>query len=131
MAYVMTDIPGYCKAIWWEGSGNVRGPLVELDFEPQILLFKRATASGNNWRLWDVADDRWKYNGIAIQRLLADATSGEASDGVDGYLMSNGFKIRTVDGYVNTNSSRYVGFAWGHRPRWWSPARFSDEADRI
>ncbi len=130
IAYLWTDIPGLQRAFYWDGSGSAYGPLAWTDFEPQIVIFKQ-TVHTNSMRLWDVADDRWPYNGAAIQYLLPDANNNETSDGYDAEIYSNGFKPVVATQYLNDNTDRVAGFAWGHRPNLWSPARMSDECDRV
>ncbi len=83
----------------YTGNGSTDGPEIDLGFEPQWVMIKDASSSGN-WTIYD-AMRGWPV-GREPQALFARSSSSEQSASwgkVD--ITSTGFKIQTTDGDFN------------------------------
>ena len=97
----------------YTGNGSTNGPEIDLGFEPQWLMFKRADGTGS-WRMVDSmrgiatgGDDR---NLLANEALAEDDTLYQnVSPVVD--LQATGFKITTTRGDWNASGSTYIYIA--------------------
>ena len=85
----------------YTGNGSADGPEIDLGWEPQWVLVKRATVSTGNWFLFDTM--RGIPTGGNDVILYPNASNGEAASANVVDLLSRGFKI--VDGSANTNAS--------------------------
>jgi hypothetical protein len=85
----------------YTGNGSADGPEIDLGWEPQWVLVKRATVSTGNWFIFDTM--RGLPTGGNDVILYPNASNGEAASANVVDLLSRGFKI--VDGSANTNAS--------------------------
>jgi hypothetical protein len=91
----------------YTGNSNATGPVVSLGYEPQYLMIKNATGTGN----WQVIDSmRGMAVGSADATLQANLTNAESS--VE-YLIptATGFQITSGSTEVNTSGSTYIYMA--------------------
>jgi hypothetical protein len=91
----------------YTGNGSTVGPVVTLGYEPQWLLIKNSTGTGN----WQIIDNmRGMPVGSADATLQANLNSAESS--VD-YVSptATGFQITSGASDVNTSSSTYIYIA--------------------
>lgn len=91
----------------YTGNGSSNGPTVNLGWEPQYLMIKNASGTGN----WQIVDNmRGTPVGAADATLQANLINAESS--VD-YVSptATGFQIVSSDSEVNTNSSTYIYIA--------------------
>ena len=110
VAYVFANVKGYSKFGSYFGNGNVDGTFVYTGFRPAWLMIKASSATGN-WMMYD--NKREGYN-EANDRLIANTTGVEASSAID--ILSNGFKLRSTDSYLNTSSVTYSFAAFAEFP---------------
>jgi hypothetical protein len=91
----------------YTGNSSVTGPVVSLGYEPQYLMIKNATGTGN-WQLLDVM--RGMPVGSADATLQANLANAESS--VD-YVSptATGFQVTSTSTQVNTNASTYIYMA--------------------
>jgi hypothetical protein len=78
-------------------------------------MFKTSTepAAGNtNWYIYDAT--RLGYN-TANRTLQANSSGAEGAAG-DFDLLSNGFKLRTNNGGLNTSAATYIWAAFAEHP---------------
>lgn len=89
----------------YTGNGSATGPVVDLGWEPQWLLIKNASGTGN-WQLFD--NMRGMPVGTNDNTLQANANNAQTTN-VD-YLSptSTGFQITSTSTEVNTNGSTYL-----------------------
>ena len=107
IAYCFADVQGYSKMGSYAANANVDGPFIYTGFSPAFVLLKQYNTSGSNWMLFD--DKREGYN-IENYYLHPDTNASEGTtDKLD--LVSNGFKIRTTGGDVNSGDFIYMAFA--------------------
>lgn len=102
-----TTADGIIKGGYYSGNGSAAGPIVSLGWEPQWLLIKSATGTGN----WQIIDSmRGMPVGSADATLQANLSGAESS--VD-YVSptATGFQITSTSSEVNTNGSTYIYLA--------------------
>ena len=115
VAYCWTAVEGYSAFGSYTGNGasgypNADGPFVYVGFRPRFVLIK-ASSQAENWVIYDTA--RSTYN-VLDDQLYPNASTAETSGAnreIDVY--SNGFKIRSNSGQVNSNNATYVYAAFG------------------
>jgi len=111
IAYVFADVQGYSKFGKYVGNGNANGTFVYTGFKPELVIVKRSDSANN----WIITDNARGING-ANPRLYADLADaeGSAADYID--HLSNGFKIRTSAGSMNTSGGTYIYMAFAESP---------------
>ena len=108
VAYCFADVKGYSKMGGYSGNNNVNGTFVYTGFKPTFVMFK-STASSESWQIYDVKRNPANALGEYLNPNNNSA-AGNNSNFVD--YLSNGFKLRTADGGVNS-SQLYVYMAFG------------------
>ena len=91
----------------YTGNGSATGPVVTLGYEPQWLMIKKSSSTGN----WQMLDNmRGMSVGSADAALRANLTNTESS--VE-YVSptSTGFQITSTNTEVNTNTATYIYIA--------------------
>lgn len=94
----------------YTGNGSTNGPTIDLGYEPQWLMIKRATGGTANWGMFD--NMRGVPTGGADFELRAN-TSEADTDGAGQQLdfTATGFTIRQTYSGINTNGSTYIYIA--------------------
>tara|TARA_B100002019_G_scaffold285031_1_gene293497 strand:- start:60 stop:953 length:894 start_codon:yes stop_codon:yes gene_type:complete len=105
------SVPGFSKIGTYEGNGDADGPFVFTDFRVGWLLLKEVTDTGS-WLIWDVKRRTFSPQG---PYLLADSSAEESTTALVDFL-SNGFKIRTTTGSMNTDGEDYLYYAIAENP---------------
>jgi hypothetical protein len=112
VAYCFAEKKGFSKFGSYTGNGNADGTFVYTGFKPAWVLVKKTSAT-DNWILLDnkrdIAPNPHK---LALFPNLSDA---EAGDYLTDFL-SNGFKIRSATGSLNTGSGSYIYMAFAEEP---------------
>ena len=108
IAYCFANVQGYSKMGGYIGNGNADGTFVYTGFKPTFVMFK-STATSESWQIYDTK--RNPFNALG-EYLNPNNTSagGDNANFVD--YLSNGFKLRTHDGGVNS-SQLYIYMAFG------------------
>jgi hypothetical protein len=91
----------------YAGNGSASGPTISLGYEPQWIMIKNGTGTGN----WQIIDNmRGMPSGAADASLLANTTGAETSSE---YLSptSTGFQITTTSSDFNTSGASYIYIA--------------------
>jgi len=125
VAYCFAPVAGYSNAFSYTGNGasgypNADGPFVYLGFKPRFILIKCSSAA-ENWVIYDAARSDYNYADDQLYPNLSNAEATGANREID--ILSNGFKVRSNGGIVNTNTATYVGFAFAESPFNYSRAR--------
>jgi hypothetical protein len=91
----------------YPSTNSADGPTVTLGFEPQWVLIKESSASGNAWSLYDMM-----RNGTMDQHLRPNAADAEATAAASPEVLpqATGFKLNTSSGRVN-RSQTYIYIA--------------------
>jgi hypothetical protein len=92
----------------YTGNGSTSGPVVTLGYEPQWLLIKNASTSGNNWVMVDNMRGFDATN--SINQLFPNLPSAEFS-GSGASLNSTGFSISTTGTVLNGSGNTYIYIA--------------------
>lgn len=92
----------------YTGNGSATGPIIDLGWEPQWLMVKRAVGGTGNWVILD--NMRGLPVGSPDAILIANATTAEiASDYVS--PTATGFQLVTTSADVNASGSSYIYIA--------------------
>jgi hypothetical protein len=102
-----TTTDGLIQCGSYTGTGSATGPTVSLGWEPQYLMIKNASGTGN-WQLID--NMRGMPVGTAEATLQANLTNAESS--VE-YVSptATGFQVTSTGTEVNTSGSTYIYMA--------------------
>jgi hypothetical protein len=113
VAYVFAQVEGFSAIGSFIGNGNDNGIFVYTGFRPAWLWIKRIDAA-NDWHMMD--DHRNPFN-LMDGLLFANGTYAETSDAAYGRdFLSNGFKIRGSEPYVNASGGTFVYMAFANSP---------------
>jgi len=126
VAYCFAPVDGYSTGSSYTGNGSADGPFVYCGFKPRLILIKNTTSgSTNNWVLFDTA--RNTYNETNLQLWPNSSNGGLTYEATNSNvpidILSNGFKVRSTGGDVNTSTNVYIFFAWAEDPFAYSRAR--------
>ena len=113
--YLFSEIQGYSKFGFYDGSGSSDGPYIYLGFRPAWLMIKcnsNAHASAG-WRIWNNKMDTFNP---ADNVLDANTTAAEDLTGEDYDFLSNGFKVRAGGLKNNDAGETYVYMAFAEQP---------------
>ena len=117
LAYCFHSVDGYSKFGSYTGNGNADGPFIYLGFRPAMIFFKR-TDSTSGWTVVDTARYTDNNNNgpgrIEWNTSSTETTGSSALREMD--VLSNGIKLRTSNGNVNTNGGDYIFGAWSDVP---------------
>jgi len=91
----------------YTGNGSTTGPVIDLGYEPQWLMIKYASGSGEDWAMFDNMRDM-SWNNTA---LLKANTSGAESTSDRLRLSATGFQIISTTALVNINGGNYIYIA--------------------
>jgi len=114
ICYAWRGIEGYSKFGSYEGNGNNEGPFIYTGFRPRMWFFKEID-SADDWAVYDTARDTANTGSNKVVRWEStEAEFDGTTRAVD--VLSNGLKIRTSNGTINTSGSTYIYGAWGDVP---------------
>jgi hypothetical protein len=120
VAYCFAPVAGYSAFGSYTGNGSSDGPFVFTGFRPRYVLIK-STAGGRGWGIFDSARGTFNVNKLLLEANSSGAEIDSANYQLD--FLSNGFKIRTDNQYMNANGSTYIFAAFAEFPFKYSPAR--------
>ncbi len=102
-----TGADGLIRCGGYTGNGSATGPPVTLGWEPQFLMIKNASGTGD-WVMYDSARDATNSR---TATLLANSSAAESVVGPDIDFTSAGFQIKSSAANVNTSGSTYIYMA--------------------
>jgi len=111
IAYCWAEKEGYSKFGSYEGNDAANGPFVHLGFKPAWIMIKNIDASGG----WPIFDNTRTPSNPSNKNLNADQSAAEYSPDYPIDFLSNGFKIRDAQAYVN-DANTYVYMAFAEHP---------------
>ena len=114
LAYCFAEIEGYSKFGSYTGTSNADGPFVYTGFKPAFIIIKR-TDSANSWMMYD--NKRSPFNQVD-DYVSAESTNVEDSDSSPQAIdfLSNGVKIRNLNGASNASGGTYIYMAFAEAP---------------
>ena len=112
VAYCFANVDGYFKTGKYVGNSSSDGSFIYLGFKPAFLMVK-AYNLGSDFQIWD--NVRSPINPITNTALFPNLTNAEGgTHTLD--LLSNGFKLRSTENWVNSSSYTYVYWAFAEHP---------------
>ncbi len=108
VAYVFAEIPGYSSIGSYTGNSSTDGTFVYTGFKPSFILTKNINTTDQ----WGIRDATRNPFNVTDKLLNPNAVSAETS-AASGYIdiLSNGFKPRSSDSNINTQTIIYMAFA--------------------
>jgi hypothetical protein len=112
VAYCFAEVAGYSKFGSYTGNASTDGPFVYTGMRPAYVMIKR-TDGNANWIVEDTTRDT--YN-VASKVLYPSSSAAE--DATYGFIdiLSNGFKIRNTDAWLNASGGTYIFMAFASNP---------------
>jgi len=117
--YCFAPVAGYSAFGSYTGNGSTNGPFVFTGFRPRFVMMKRYDTSGTNWQMYDTSANPYNVTGNYQTANLSNAEEFYAT--MD--ILSNGFKLRNVDGGINGSANTYIFAAFAENPFKYSLAR--------
>ena len=121
ICYCFAPVAGYSSFGSYTGNGSANGPFVFTGFRPRWILIKNI-GEATNWWLWDTARNTRNFMDAV---LYPDLSSAEFTDssvfGLD--ALSNGFKMRNSNTFVNGSAKTYIYAAFAESPFQYARAR--------
>jgi len=117
LAYCFNEVKGYSKFGSYTGNGNADGTFVYTGFKPAWVMSKYTTggsAGGEGWNMFDNKRDPFNIVDLRVQANSSGAESSSTNHYHD--FLSNGFKLRTVDGSANNSGATYIYMAFAESP---------------
>tara|TARA_R100001594_G_scaffold14301_1_gene30388 strand:+ start:1821 stop:2870 length:1050 start_codon:yes stop_codon:yes gene_type:complete len=111
IAYCFAEVKGYSKFGSFTGNEVTDGPFAYTGFKPAFIIIKRSSGGTGSWAMFD--NKRNTFN-VVDNRLYANAADAEGTSAVD--FLSNGFKIKTADGNINSSASTHIFMAFAEAP---------------
>ena len=113
IAYCFHSVEGFSAIGSFIGNGNDSGPFVYTGFRPAWVMTKRVDAAAD----WHIMDDQRNPINVMDGLLFPSGTYGETSDAAyNRDFLSNGFKIRGSEAYVNASGGTFIYLAFAHSP---------------
>ena len=110
--YSFKSIKGYSKVGTYTGNGNADGVFVHTGFRPAWVMYKRSSASGNDWV---IVDNKRDPINVCDEELYANLNSATGDVDLLDFL-SNGFKCRRSHNSQNGSGSTYIYLAFAEHP---------------
>jgi hypothetical protein len=120
IAYCFHSVDGYSKVGSYTGNSSTDGTFVYTGFKPAYVMIKNTQASAGSQ--WVVKDSDRSPNNPVDERIRPNDNSAETT-GADVDFTSNGIKIRSASGEVNTSGDNYMFLAFAEMPSRWARGR--------
>ena len=118
VAYLFAEIDGYSKTFRYTGNGSTDGPFIFTGFRPRFVLIKTINAAAS-WMIYDTARSPFNLSNKILSPNASDAEV--SSNGID--MLSNGFKLKSVDSETNNSGTLYMYLAFAESPFKYANAR--------
>jgi hypothetical protein len=112
LAYCFHSVAGYSKIGTYVGNGSADGPFIYTGFKPRFVMVKCSSTAGFRWIIWDTARDPVNF----ATRGLSPNLAGAEVTAFDADILSNGFKLRDLEGTLNTSGDTYIYMAIADKP---------------
>ena len=113
IAYIFSDIQGYCKTGSYTGNGSGDGTFVYTGFKPAFAILKCT----NTARSWQIHNNKLNPFNSCTSRLFPNLSDAEAT-GTEQFVdfLSNGFKLKSNDANGNGTGNSYIYMAFAEAP---------------
>ena len=113
--YCFAEKTGYSKFSSYIGNGSASdGTFVYTGFKPAWVMIKKTDSAGNFWHIYDNKRSTSGSN-VVDDVLYPNRTDAEYSEARLDFV-SNGFKIRTTNGDINTSGGNYIFMCFAENP---------------
>jgi len=112
VAYCFSQKTGFSKFDSYTGNGNADGTFTYTGFKPAFVVIKKATADDN----WILLDNRRDISPNPHKLAYFPNTGGDDAGDYLTDFVSNGFKIRSSTGSLNSASATYIYMAFAEAP---------------
>jgi len=99
----------------YTGNGSATGPVVTLGYEPQWILFKKSSAGGDDWQLYDNMRGLVTGSG-GDSGLFPNLAAAEDTNATIIKATATGFELESLAGAVNASGATYVYVACRRGP---------------
>jgi hypothetical protein len=121
VAYCFSPVVGYSNFGSYTGNGSTDGPFIYTGFRSRWVMIKRSDSASSSYG-WFILDTARNTYNVMNTWLAADSATSDGADVICDTL-SNGFKIRTTAGNINTNAGTFIYAAFAEAPINYSRAR--------
>jgi len=112
VAYCFSAVQGYSAMGSYTGNGSTDGVFVYTGFRPKYVLIKNASASGNDWKVFDTARNTANPETLVLYPNLSNAE--DTNTGID--FTANGFKLRDNGSSLNGSGNTMIYYAVAENP---------------
>lgn len=120
VAYCFSEVASFSKFGIYTGNGSTDGPFVACNFRPAWIMLK-VSSTDNSWFIYDVKRNTYNAANKTFKANGSDEENTGSSIPID--ILSNGFKLRSLDGGINGSGSTYIFAAFAELPAKYSNAR--------
>jgi len=114
VCYAFAEVAGYSAFGSYTGNGSTDGPFVYTGFRPKWIMIKNASNGIQSWNITDTSRSTFNVSNAYLVPNQADA------EGTSGYanmdILSNGFKLRIGDAFVNGSGNTMIYMAFAENP---------------
>jgi hypothetical protein len=108
IAYCFGEVENFSKISSFEGNSNADGSFVYTGFTPAFILTKNIDTA-DQWGIRDAARNPFNVTDRLLNPNAATAETTSSTGYID--ILSNGFKARSSDSNINTQTIIYMAFA--------------------
>jgi hypothetical protein len=114
IAYCFAEKKGFSAMGKYTGNTSTDGTFVYTGFKPAFFLVKRSNGAVN-WYIFDNKRDSFNVMSKELNPNLSSAEGTElGANPID--FLSNGFKLRVADSYINATGDPYIYMAFAENP---------------
>ena len=113
IAYCFAEKRGFSKFGAYSGFSNANGPFLYTGFKPKYVCVK-CTSTTDHWVVDDTTRSPFNEANHTLYSNLSNAEYTAGAYGID--IVSNGIKIRNLDGNYSSNGRAYVWWAFAEEP---------------
>ena len=117
IAYCFAEKKGYSKFGSFTGNASGDGTFIFLGFKPSWVLIKNASASSTDWYIYDNnrgGPSAGVYGNNNKYFIKANSNVVENNESFD--MLSNGFKMRITNNFLNGNGNALIYMAFAESP---------------
>ena len=113
ICYAFRGIKGFSKFGTYTGNGSADGTFIYTGFQPNFIMIKCSSHGSTNWAIYDPLRDGYNDKNDYLYANEVNAESG-LTHKID--ILSNGFKCRADSSDTNTNTRKYLYWAFAKEP---------------
>jgi hypothetical protein len=114
IAYCFAEKQGFSKFGSYTGNGSTDGTFIYTGFKPAFVIAKMSSGA-DDWRMiTQNVNSRNTISNEIDKNLYAHATNAETATNID--FVSNGMKIRSSSGGINSSGQTFIYMAFAEQP---------------